>query len=521
MMTKLTSFNPYTGEPLGSVEVDSYESVILKIEHLKRINFNRTSIVKRMELLKKLGYKIVEKHKKIAELIVREQGKPMVEAKGVEILAVVDSIFFLAENLGKFLSEQKIKHYTPFFSHKEGFLRYEPYGVALVISPWNYPFAIPMIDIALSLAAGNSVLFKPSSLTPFVGKEIGKLCKEVGLPVEVVVMKGKEIEKVIEKVDLVVFTGSTEIGKRISTIGSNNLKKLILELGGKDPMIVLDDVNIDRAVAGCIWGSLVNAGQTCAAIERVYVHSSIYDDFIQLLIEKIKYVKTGDPLLIGTDMGPIVSEPQINSIKFHIKDAINKGATVVYGGKRDGFILIPTVLINVDHGMLLMREETFGPVIPVKVFEKEEEVIDMANDSIYGLTASIWTGDRERGIRMAKRIEAATVTINDHGYSFGEPSVFWGGFKMSGIGLSHGVHGIKEMSRLKFISVDDDSFNEEIWWYPYDQKKYKLFNDGIDFMFGESFIRRAETLLKNVDLVNKMRIKNLLSVAKRFIRRVK
>ena len=515
---KIRTFNPFSGEVLGEVECDGDEDIKKKLERLKKSKYYESPLEERANLLRKLVQIIFEEFEEIAQLITREQGKPIVESKSVELLGTMESILYLSDNIKTFLRNMEMNHRVPFFSHKKGFFTFEPYGVALVISPWNYPFAIPVIEIATALAGGNTVLFKPSTVTPLTGKKIEEIFKRAGFPVELVMVRGRDVEKIIPMVDLVLFTGSTETGMRIGEICGRSMVKTVLELGGKDPMIVLPDASLERAVNGAIWGSLVNAGQTCAAIERVYVHESLYRDFLDLILNRVEEIETGDPLNPDTELGPLVAEFQVETVDFHVKEALSMGAELLSGGRGDGLFYLPTVLVKVDHGMKVMKEETFGPVIPIMPFSTEEEALFLANDTHYGLTASVWTEDMEKALHMAERLKAATVTINDHAYSFGEPAALWGGMKKSGKGRSHGRFGLMDVVQVKFISADMCKRDRELWWYPYSDELNRTISHGVEFMFNESISRRVKAMIKNIDIAGKIEMKDIISSLRRLLR---
>jgi len=345
-----------------------------------------------------------------------------------------------------------------------------------VITPWNFPFGIPFVEIAACLAAGNTVVLKPASATALTGLAVGELCRRAGLPpgaVNVVTAGGGDVDLLVEHPDVakVVFTGSVETGRHVMTRAARNLTGVVLELGGKDAAVVAADADLDRAASGIVWGAFMNAGQTCASIERVYVVEEVAEALIPRIVERAKRVRMGDPLATTTDMGPLTTSEQRDLVEAHVEDAVAKGAEILCGGERPsakGFWFPPTVLTGVDHRMRVMKEETFGPLLPIQVVKTLDEAIRLANDSEFGLTASGWTRSRATARRLAAELDAGTVTINDHLFTFGEPTASWGGVKRSGLGRTHSVFGLYELVNVKHVSFDFDAAHAMPWWYPYD-----------------------------------------------------
>jgi succinate-semialdehyde dehydrogenase/glutarate-semialdehyde dehydrogenase len=275
-----------------------------------------------------------------------------------------------------------------------------------------------------------------------------------------------------------MFTGSTTTGKRVMELASRNLTNVVLELGGKDPMIVLEDADLDRAAGGAVWGAFTNCGQVCSSIERVYVQKSVAAKFIDKVVALSKSIKVGDPLEAGTDVGPLAIPSQLEIVEDHIQDAKEKGAHILVGGEKmkdvPGYYFKPTVLAQVDHSMKIMTEETFGPVLPIMVVSDVEEAVTLANDSNYGLTASVWTRNKKLSSQLSKRLHVGSVTINDHLFSFAEPGALWGGVKHTGIGRSHGPYGILELVNIKYISHDFSKKKTQLWWFPYSEDLLQL-----------------------------------------------
>ena len=433
----------------------------------------------------------------IAALIAREQGKPAAEAHMVEIFPALAALKHLAYGAEDVLRDEPVPSEVPLFVHKEARLIRIPVGVVLVITPWNYPFSIALSGVATALAAGNTVVLKPAPATTLVGLRLGELCRRAGLPdgvVNVVAVDDAVAAGLLEDARLgkIVFTGSVATGKKVMAAAARNLTPVVLELGGKDPAVVCRDAELDRAARGIVWGAFVNAGQTCASVERVYVEQPVAEAFIARVVEETRRLKVGDPARAATDVGPLTLERQRRVVEEHVEDAVARGARVVVGGARGegpGWFYPPTVLTAVDHTMRIMREETFGPVLPIMTVASVDEALMLANDSDYGLTASGWTRDPETARRLQEGLNAGVVTINDCLYSFGEPTAPWGGVKRSGIGRVHGLAGLLEMTQAKYVSRDTGR-GPMLWWYPYGPDFARVASAAGPALHGSSFWSR-------------------------------
>jgi acyl-CoA reductase-like NAD-dependent aldehyde dehydrogenase len=443
--------------------------------------WSRLSPAERGRPLLRLREVVLEEADALAALITREQGKPASEAQAVEIFPALEALKHLARSTGDHLRDEPVPSDVLLFAQKDCRLVYEPYGVVLVITPWNYPFAISLIGMATALAAGNTVVLKPAPSTTLVGLRLGEMCRRAGLPegvANVVATDDTVASALVEdpRVSKIVFTGSVGTGKRIMAAAAQNLTPVVLELGGKDPAIVCKDADLGRAARGIVWGAFANAGQTCASVERVYVQREIAESFLQRVVAETKALHMGDPAHGGTDIGPLSLERQRAIVDDHVADARARGAQVQTGGTRPdgpGFYYPPTVLTGVDHSMKVMREETFGPVLPVMAVDSLDEAIRLANDSSYGLTASGWTRDPETARRLERELSAGVVTINDCVSSYGEPTAPWGGYRQSGIGRVHGLAGLREMVQVKYVTADP-SRRTAPWWYPYDDEYARM-----------------------------------------------
>jgi succinate-semialdehyde dehydrogenase/glutarate-semialdehyde dehydrogenase len=311
-------------------------------------------------------------------------------------------------------------------------------------------------------------------------------------------------------VDKLVFTGSVATGKRIAVAAAERLLPVVLELGGKDPMLVLDDADIEVASSAAVWGAFVNAGQTCLSVERCYVHRSLYETFLNACAEKAKMLRVGNGLDSETDVGPMIHERQLRIAESHVEDAVARGARLVAGGSRlPGLgknFYRPTVLADVTHEMRIMQEETFGPVLPVMPFDSDDEAVRLANDSEYGLSASVWTRNRDRGERLARRIQAGTVMVNDVVSCFGISEAPHGGVKSSGVGRAHGRFGLEEMVRLKYLDSDRVPGMKKVWWYGYSESFTRQMEGFIDFQFARGLGERLRGALRAVGILNRKRL---------------
>jgi succinate-semialdehyde dehydrogenase/glutarate-semialdehyde dehydrogenase len=352
-----------------------------------------------------------------------------------------------------------------------------------------------------------------------VGLELESLLHAAGVPrdvFQVVVGDGatgaalihSEIDKA--KIDKLVFTGSVATGKRIAAAAAERLLPVVLELGGKDPMLVLDNADVDVASSAAVWGAFLNAGQTCLSVERCYVHRSLYPQFLRACVEKTRKLRLGHGLDRETDVGPLIHERQLRMVEAHVEDAVARGARVLAGGSRfpemGANFYHPTVLADVTHEMRIMREETFGPVLPVMAFKDDEEAVRLANDSEFGLAASVFTRDRARGERLARRIQAGTVMVNDVVSCFGISEAPHGGVKSSGLGRTHGRFGLEEMVRVKYVDSDLMPGMKKVWWYGYGSSFARQMEGFIDFQFARSLSQRLRGALRAAGVVMRRRL---------------
>jgi acyl-CoA reductase-like NAD-dependent aldehyde dehydrogenase len=429
----------------------------------------------------------------LAELLTNEQGKPRVESYTMELLPTVDSLKWIADNGPEILAEERLSM-PAFLKTKKAKFSFEPIGVVGVIAPWNYPWSIPFGEVAIALMSGNGVVLKPASLTPLIGERIRMVFEKAGFPEGLVrtVHGGGKVGDALVKSSAgkIFFTGSVEVGRKVGVECAKRMKGSVLELGGKDPQIVCADADLANAVSGAVWGGFANAGQTGSGIERTYVHRDVAESFLEGLVRETQRLTVGDPMDWDTEVGPMVSEEQAQIVTELVDDALEHGAERVTGGpvKVDGMkghFIAPTVLTGVTHEMRIMKEEIFGPVLPVVTVDSEEEALRLANDSEFGLGASVWTKDREKGERMAREIESGMVWINDHSFSHGACQCAWGGVKDSGLGRSHSKFGFYECVNVKQLAWEP-GWTRDMWWQPYDRDLGTALSSSARVLYGRN-----------------------------------
>jgi acyl-CoA reductase-like NAD-dependent aldehyde dehydrogenase len=508
---KVVSVNPATGAVLREFECAGEGEVQAAVARARaaQVAWAETGVGRRIAVLRDFQRRLQEKKSEIAEAITREAGKPVAEALTTEVLVVLDSARFLIENAHRLLRDEPVPHGNLVAKLKRGWLVREPYGVVAIISPWNYPFSIPATESLAALVAGNAVVLKPSEFTSLVALELGSLLHAAGVPqdvFQVVVGDGATGAALIHsEIDKLLFTGSVATGKRIAAAAAERLLPVVLELGGKDPMLVLHDADVDVASSAAVWGAFVNAGQTCLSVERCYVHRSLYEPFLRMCAEKTKKLRVGHGLDRDTDIGPMIHERQLRIVESHVEDAVARGARVLVGGSRFPELgknfYEPTVLADVTHEMRIMREETFGPVLPVMAFDDDDEAVRLANDSEFGLAASVFTRDNGRGERLARRIHAGTVMVNDVISCFGISEAPHGGVKSSGVGRAHGRFGLEEMVRLKYLDSDLMPAMKKVWWYGYGASFARQMEGFVDFQFARGLAQRLRGALRSAGVV--------------------
>jgi succinate-semialdehyde dehydrogenase/glutarate-semialdehyde dehydrogenase len=493
----LESLNPATGQRIGAVPTIAPEQVQAVVDDVADVQpfWAQLRLEDRARYMRRAAQVIIDHLDELTTLLTREQGKPRAESYSMELVPTIDALHWIADNGPKILKDEKVRYSQPFFIQKRSFFAYEPLGVVGVISPWNYPWSIPFGEVAMALMAGNGVVLKPASLTPLIGQRIQDVFEHAGLPDGIVraVHGGGAVGNALVESSAakIFFTGSVETGRRVGAACAERMKGSVLELGGKDAQIVLPDANLENAIAGCLWGGFANAGQTCSGIERVYVMREVAGEFVAGVVEGARRLRVGDPMDWNTEIGPMVSPDQFETVRELVDDAVAAGATMHCGGPVDPpRYYAPTVLTGVTPDMRIMREEIFGPVVPIVTVSSEEEAIGLANDSEFGLGASVWTLDRGKGERIARRIDAGTVWVNDHMYSHGACQCAWGGVKQSGLGRSHSKFGFYECVNVKHIAWEP-SRTRNFWWHPYDESLGTALHSAAQLLYGRDEDKRT------------------------------
>jgi acyl-CoA reductase-like NAD-dependent aldehyde dehydrogenase len=473
---------PGTGKLVGEVRVSSAADVLDAVQAARAAQaaWARRPLAERRDVLLRFRDLLLARAEEFSDHITRENGKTRNESLFMEVLPVADAASWYATHARKLLRDEKIPLHL--FPHKKSYLRFYPRGVIGIISPWNYPFSIPVGDALSALMAGNAVVVKPSEFTPLILEKTRALFEEAGLPrglFAVVQGRGEIGAKLIESgIDLVVFTGSVATGKKVNVAAAQRMIPCVLELGGKDPAIVLPDADLDAAARKVAWGAFANSGQTCASVERVYVHESVAQPFTEKVVQVARGLRQGDPNGHDVDIGAMTTDMQVEIVRRHLDEAKARGAQVLSGGKvtttpAGGRFIEPTVLTGTTPDMAIVREETFGPMLPIMTYRTEEEAVRLANDSSYGLSAYVFTRDRKKADRIANQLIAGTVMHNDTLYTHAAPETPWGGVKSSGLGRVHGKHGMRDFCEMRHVNLERFDF-PAFWHYPYSRKRWSL-----------------------------------------------
>jgi acyl-CoA reductase-like NAD-dependent aldehyde dehydrogenase len=473
----LPSIDPATGRV--SAEFD--RTPVLAVPQLMararaaQVEWARVPVEKRCERIAVLKTKILEAVEVLTDAVVRESGKPRVEAKFADVFVALDTAEYFAKHGPCLLRAEKVSHHNLAAKAKSGSLHYEPLGVLAIISSWNYPLAIPMSQIIAAVVAGNAVLCKTSDFTPHCGDLLQKLFADAGFPPHLVTVLqgGGDVGQALIDAhpDKVFFTGSVFTGKHVAEACARYLIPSVLELGGKDAMLVLRDANLAVASSAAVWGSFTNCGQVCLSVERLFVEQPVSEQFIRLCVEKTRKLRIGPGSDAANEIGPLIRPQHVQRMSALIANAVEHGAQVLCGGNARPDLgpnfFEPTVITGVNNSMQLFQDETFGPIMAIQVVRDAEEALAKANDTEFALSASVWTSDVGRGEELAKRLRAGTVMVNDAISAFAIAEAPHGGCGLSGWGRTHGKSGLMEMVNIKYVDVDRLPGRSKPWWFHY------------------------------------------------------
>jgi acyl-CoA reductase-like NAD-dependent aldehyde dehydrogenase len=492
--------NPATGQTIATVPDLDAAQVRTLVERARAAQpaWEALGFDGRAEVMYEMRRWVVENRERVSRTISEENGKPAEEAMVTEVLYVCDTLGFWAKKGPKYLADERVRTHSPLLIGKKVITRYKPYGVVGVIGPWNYPLVNNFGDAIPALMAGNSVVLKPSHVTPLTSMLMQEGFRAAGGPEDAFLVatgSGGTGAELVKNADMIMFTGSTEVGKKILAQAADRLTPVSLELGGKDPMIVLRDADVERAANMAVQWAMSNSGQICISVERVYVEEPVYDEFVDKVVSKVKALRQGVPSEVGAvDVGAMTYASQLDVVDAHVKDAVEKGARVLTGGKRGegpGQFYEPTVLVDVDHSMECMTEETFGPTLPIMKVRDEDEAVRLANDSRYGLDSSVFTRDVEKGERVARQLEAGATCVNDALMNYFAQEAPFAGAKESGMGARHGAAGIRKYCRTQTILVTRFAPSKDPTMFPNSAKKAKLLERALVLMYGRGRRRKS------------------------------
>jgi acyl-CoA reductase-like NAD-dependent aldehyde dehydrogenase len=489
--------NPATGEVIAHCPDLGPEDIAAMARRGREVQpaWEALGFEGRARILKRMQKWVIDHQDEIIAVIRSETGKTYEDALIAEISYGAAAFGFWAKNAGEYLADEKVKSSAVLVKGKKLVLRYRPLGLVGVIGPWNYPLTNSFGDCIPALAAGNSVILKPSEITPLTSLKLAEGLKACGIPdgvFQVATGTGATGAALVDEVDMIMFTGSTATGKKVMAKAAESLTPVSLELGGKDPMIVLADADVERAANTALYYGMFNGGQTCISVERVYVEEPVYDEFVAKVVEKARALRQGDGPAGSADVGSMTFPPQVELVERHVEDAKAKGAKVLVGGSRGaksdpghpGYWYEPTILVDVDHTMSAMTEETFGPTLPIMKVRDQEEAIRLANDSPYGLGASVFGKDVKHAEEVARRVEAGAVCVNDALVNYSALELPMGGAKASGLGSRHGAGGIRKYCQQQAILVTRFATKKDPHMYPYNAKMTARLGKFFKFLYG-------------------------------------
>ncbi len=484
--------NPATGEVIAQVPIVGADELreMARKARAAQPAWEALGFEGRSRVLRRMARWLLDHQDEVIEVIRSETGKTYEDAQLAEVSYGAAAFNFWADNAEGYLADEKVKSANVLVKGKKLVLRYKPLGLIGVIGPWNYPLTNSFGDCIPALAAGNSVILKPSEITPLTSLKLHEGLRECGIPdgvFQIATGKGETGAALVDQVDMIMFTGSTATGKKVMAKAAETLTPVSLELGGKDPMIVLSDADIERAANSAVYWGMFNCGQTCISLERVYVEEPVYDEFVAKVTEKARKLRQGSGGMGSTDVGSMTFPPQVDIVERHVEDAKAKGAKVLVGGQRGkgkGYWFEPTILVDVDHSMQCMTEETFGPTLPIMKVRDSEEAIRLANDSEYGLGASVFGKDISRAEEVARRLESGAVCVNDALVNYTAMELPMGGAKASGLGTRHGAGGIRKYCQQQSMLVTRFAMKKDPFMYPYNARVTRLLGKTFRFLYG-------------------------------------
>ncbi|MFD4406910.1 aldehyde dehydrogenase family protein [Nocardia sp. NPDC058499] len=488
--------SPATRERVGEIEVSTADDVAAALAKARAAQpgWAARPVKERAAIIRNAVSVLLKRRDEIVETVMQETGKPRVEALAVEMVPACDFLNYWSGRATKDLADENRRLHGYMLPLKKLVINYQPLGVVGVITPWNGPFILSLNPIAQALLAGNSVVLKPSEVTPHSGEWAVKVLHEAGVPKDVLQVVHGDGETgaalVNGDIDKISFTGSVGTGKKIAAACATRLIPCTLELGGKDAMIVCADADLDRASLGAVYLSMFNTGQVCVGVERIYVVDSIADEFIEQVRKRAAEVTYGPS---GKDVGPLFWDRQLEIVEKHVEDARSKGASILLGGESDtteGVFFKPTVVVDVTHDMDIMQQETFGPIVAIMRVRDEEEAVRMANDCQYGLSGSVFTKDKDKVVRLAKQLKTGSVVQNDASVIYGVAEAPFGGRKDSGMGQVNGRDALRSFVHPQPVLLDRWGLKKENIWYPYSEATAATLEKTIGTLFGNKFIRR-------------------------------
>jgi len=486
--------NPATGELITTVPLLGAEELREMVARARRAQpaWEAAGFEERGHVLRRAQKWMVDNAERVIDVVCSESGKTFEDAQISDYGYTVAALGFWAKNALAYLADERVPSWNnPLIAGKKLIIRYAPIGVVGVIGPWNYPITNSFGDCIPALAAGNSVVLKPSEVTPLSSLLMEEMLRECGVPesvFQVATGDGSTGAELVGHVDCMMFTGSEATGRKVLRAAADAMIPCYLELGGKDPMIVCADADLDRAANAAAFYSMNNAGQVCISVERCYVEAPVYDQFVQKVVGNVSRLRQGGPSGAGSvDVGALTFPPQLQIVDEHVRDAVEKGARVLVGGHRgegQGQFFEPTVLVDVDHSMKIMREETFGPTLPIMKVVDAEEAVRLANDSPYGLQASVWTRDVANGEQLARRVQAGVVCVNDAQVNYTALNLPMGGWKASGLGSRHGANGIRKYTKTQSLLVTRFAPKRDLHMFPYTRLRTRVLGGLLRFLYG-------------------------------------